>query len=1146
MNFFKTILPNLPEYRRLDKHIDNNYLPIGVTGVSAVHKAHLITSLCMNKNKKAFVIASNEPEAYKFVNDFTAMGCRAFLYPVRDYTFRDIEGQSSEYTHNRLEVLANITYGLFDVIVFCIDAAMQLTIPKDMLEVNTLELHAQDDITIEDLCIDLLHLGYERTSKVEGIGQFSIRGDIIDFFTPNSPQPTRIELWGNTIDTISQFELDTQRRIQTIDYIRVIPTTEILIDDKYALAEKIEALAKNLKGKHAVTATNILHMQAQQLRDGLIPSSQDKFLTLVYNTQETILDYMDKDIMLFLSEPAKVRDRVSSTTWRWHEDLKGLLESGDLCRGLDDFWKDSIYLENHLRNHGVIYLDMFVHQGYSIPIRDSVNFTAIQLSSWSGSFALLCDDLKSTDIAKMKCAVLAGTDKAARSLAEDLVNADIPTQYSDNINELQSGIVTVLPGTLSAGFEYPLIYTKVITHGQITQKRHSTPHKQKHTKNIYNLSELTVGDCVVHTSHGIGIFNGVKKITMNGIVKDYITISYDKGDILYVPVTQLDLVSKYVGSYENTSIKLNKLGTNDWKKTKSRVRANVKDIADHLIKLYTERMKTKGYCFSKDNEWQKDFERHFEYDETDDQLRCIQEIKHDMESDVPMDRLLCGDVGFGKTEVALRAAFKCVCDSKQCAMLVPTTILAWQHYQTVSRRFEGFPVRIELLSRFRTQKQQNEILKKLSKGDIDMVIGTHRLVQNDVKFRDLGLVIIDEEQRFGVKQKEHFKNSFKNVDVLTLSATPIPRTLNMAMSGIRDMSTLDEAPRDRQPIQTYVLEHNPIILTDAILKELRRGGQVYYLHNRVETISQVAGRLKKEIPDAKIGIAHGKMDESKLAEIWEQVISQEINVLVCTTIIETGVDIPNVNTLIIEDADHMGLAQLHQIRGRVGRSTRRAYAYLTFHRNKVLSDIAQRRLAAIKEFTEFGSGVKIAMRDLELRGAGNILGGQQHGYMADVGYEMYIKLLNNAVSEAKGEKVEESVDNECLIDIQISAYIPDSYISSTSDRIEMYRHISDIQTDSDVSDVTDELIDRFGEIPSSVLNLIDIALIRSLARSHHIYEIKQNNNSLFLYQQKIDLQFVSELTTKNMYKVLVNASSKPYISIEYKNDNVIDVLKSIL
>ena len=511
-----------------------------------------------------------------------------------------------------------------------------------------------------------------------------------------------------------------------------------------------------------------------------------------------------------------------------------------------------------------------------------------------------------------------------------------------------------------------------------------------------------------------------------------------------------------------------------------------------------------------------------------------------------MDRLLCGDVGFGKTEVALRAAFKCVCDSKQCAMLVPTTILAWQHYQTVSRRFEGFPVRIELLSRFRTQKQQNEILKKLSKGDIDMVIGTHRLVQNDVKFRDLGLVIIDEEQRFGVKQKEHFKNSFKNVDVLTLSATPIPRTLNMAMSGIRDMSTLDEAPRDRQPIQTYVLEHNPIILTDAILKELRRGGQVYYLHNRVETISQVAGRLKKEIPDAKIGIAHGKMDESKLAEIWEQVISQEINVLVCTTIIETGVDIPNVNTLIIEDADHMGLAQLHQIRGRVGRSTRRAYAYLTFHRNKVLSDIAQRRLAAIKEFTEFGSGVKIAMRDLELRGAGNILGGQQHGYMADVGYEMYIKLLNNAVSEAKGEKVEESVDNECLIDIQISAYIPDSYISSTSDRIEMYRHISDIQTDSDVSDVTDELIDRFGEIPSSVLNLIDIALIRSLARSHHIYEIKQNNNSLFLYQQKIDLQFVSELTTKNMYKVLVNASSKPYISIEYKNDNVIDVLKSIL
>ena len=571
----------------------------------------------------------------------------------------------------------------------------------------------------------------------------------------------------------------------------------------------------------------------------------------------------------------------------------------------------------------------------------------------------------------------------------------------------------------------------------------------------------------------------------------------------------------------------------------------VKDIAKELIKLYAERMKLKGHAFPPDTGWQRDFESRFEYEETEDQLRCIQEIKEDMEKEQPMDRLLCGDVGFGKTEVALRAAFKCVTDSKQCALLVPTTILAWQHYQTVTQRFEGFPIKVEILSRFRTPKQQAEILKQLKRGEIDMIIGTHRLVQKDVQFRDLGLVIIDEEQRFGVAQKERFKSVTKNVDVLTLSATPIPRTLNMALSGIRDMSSLEEAPQDRHPVQTYVLEYDQAVINDAVRRELRRGGQVYYLHNKVESIERVAARLQAQIPEAKVGFGHGKMPEGELSEVWRRVMEQEINVLVCTTIIETGVDVPNVNTIIIEDADHMGLSQLHQIRGRVGRSSRRAYAYLTFTRNKVLSEISQKRLAAIREFTEFGSGFKIAMRDLELRGAGNILGGEQHGHMETVGYDMYLRLLGEAVSEEKGEEAS-SYELECLVDVQVQAHIPEGYIESLSQRLEIYRRISDIRSQDDAMDVLDELIDRFGEPPASVKGLIDVALIRNTAASLGIYEIKQNAGALLLYQRKLDMEFVSRLIGAFKKRVLVNAGAKPYISVKLQaGDSPLETLRQV-
>ena len=615
--------------------------------------------------------------------------------------------------------------------------------------------------------------------------------------------------------------------------------------------------------------------------------------------------------------------------------------------------------------------------------------------------------------------------------------------------------------------------------------------------------------------------------------------------MLYVPVTQLDMVAKYIGAQENGRVKVSRLGSQDWQKAKAKVKTSVKDIAKELIALYSARMKAKGYAFSRDNEWQRDFEASFEYEETPDQLACAAQIKRDMERTAPMDRLLCGDVGFGKTEVALRAAFKCVADSKQCALLCPTTILAWQHYQTVTKRFEGYPIRVELLSRFRTPKQQKEILERLKRGEVDMIVGTHRLVQNDVEFRDLGLAIIDEEQRFGVRQKERFKELCKNVDVLTLSATPIPRTLNMAMSGLRDMSVIEEAPQNRQPVQTYVLEHDPAVINEAVRRELRRGGQVFYLHNNVETIHSCANRVLEAVPEARIAVGHGKMKEQELSEVWRQMLDREVDVLVCTTIIETGVDLPNANTLIIENADRMGLSQLHQLRGRVGRSARRAYAYFTFRPQKVLTDIQQKRLAAIREYTEFGSGFKIAMRDLELRGAGNIMGAQQHGHMESVGYDMYLKLLGEAVSEEKGE-AKPGGDVDCLIDLNVDAHIPESYVESLTLRLDVYRRIADIRSADDADDVRDELRDRFGEIPEAVLGLIDIAQIRNKAHEIGVYEIRQTDSSVNLFVKELKSPAVADLLIAVGGRATLNAGAKPSVSVKCPpGKGSVDMLKAI-
>lgn len=745
---------------------------------------------------------------------------------------------------------------------------------------------------------------------------------------------------------------------------------------------------------------------------------------------------------------------------------------------------------------------------------------------------------------------MGGTEKAAKNLAEDLENEDVPALYFPlEPAEFPRGRVSVLPGALSGGFGYPHEKFYAFTYGRnaVASKKRKSRSGFKKGQSLHSLDELKKGDYVVHSLHGIGVFDGINKLEVGKITKDYIKIKYAKGDVLYVPVTQLDLVSKYIGPHEDDgrTVKLNKIGGKDWEKTRNKVRAAVKDMADQLIALYSKRQNSPGYAFSPDIDMQSDFERRFEYDETSDQLRAIDEIKGDMEKPYPMDRLLCGDVGFGKTEVALRAAFKCAADGKQCAILVPTTILAYQHYRTILKRFDGFPVEIEMLSRFRTPKEQEKILKNLKRGSLDIIVGTHRLVSKDVKFKDLGLLIVDEEQRFGVAQKERLKELFPTVDVLTLSATPIPRTLNMAMTGIRDMSVIEEAPQDRYPVQTYVIEHDMGILCEAMEKELRRGGQVYYLHNRVESIESTAAKIKEMMPSARIAVAHGRMGEEELSEIWRDLLEGDIDILVCTTIIETGVDVPNCNTLIIEDADRLGLAQLHQIRGRVGRSTRRASAYFTFKRGKELSEIANRRLSAIREYTEFGSGFKIAMRDLEIRGAGNVLGAQQHGHMEAVGYDMYLQLLGEAVEEEKGEKPI-SRKKECLIDMQIDAHIPDNYIKSIPQRLAVYRRIADIKNTEDAEDVKDELRDRFGEIPQSVQGLIDVSLLRNTAAAKGIYEIGQKGNSVILYVNDIDTNTVLNLSSMMRGRVSIMDYGKKHIAVKIADgQSPLDTLKEI-
>ena len=1140
-------LSGLPQMASLTGDIQAGRLPGMLTGLGHIHKAMLIHTLRAALKRRVFVLVSDEAEGNRLCEDMKALGDEALFLPARELSLRRVESTSRDYEQMRLGILARMAAGEGEIVVACVDAAVSYTLPPDVLMGRTLRLKTGLVLPAPDLAAALAAAGYERCDQIEGPGQFSVRGGIVDVYAAQCSSPIRIELWGDTVDTLSYFDLLTQRRTDPIAAADIPPAAEILYDDAAELAGRIEALVASLRGKTAAVQRETLLADADRLRGGGFPASLDKYIPLIYPQPATALDYAG-DSLLLVSEGVKVRERLRTAQWQLQEDIKTLLEEGQLCRGLSDYMLDWPGLAAILESRDTVFLEAFARTSTDIKIHSLYNISARQLPVWSGGLELLCDDLRDMLHRNMACVVLAGAEeKNAETLADDLQKQGLPALYAPSPEKPVKGRILVMRGGLSAGADFPEAGFAVITHGRISSYRRKSrrPGRSKGAE-IHSLAELTPGDYIVHAAHGIGLYQGIQQLEVQGVVKDYIKLQYDKGDSLYVPVTQLDLVSKYIGTKDDVKVKLHRLGGQEWQKAKSRVRAAVKDIARELIQLYSKRMATPGYAFGPDTEWQYDFERHFEYEETEDQLRCIDEIKGDMERPVPMDRLLCGDVGFGKTEVALRAAFKCVSESRQCVLLVPTTILAFQHYNTIVRRFEGFPVQVEMLSRFRTKGEQEDILRRTARGEIDILVGTHRMLSKDVKFHNLGLFIVDEEQRFGVAQKERIKELAPNIDVLTLSATPIPRTLNMAMSGIRDMSVIEEAPQDRRPVQTYVLEHDNGIITDAIRRELRRGGQVYYLHNRVESIERCAAGIQMRIPEARVAFAHGKMTEDEMSEIWRQVLEHEVDVLVCTTIIETGVDVPNVNTLIIENADRFGLSQLHQLRGRVGRSSRRAFAFLTFVRGKVLSDVASKRLEAIREFTEFGAGFKIAMRDMEIRGAGNLLGAQQHGHMEAVGYEMYLKLLADAVNEEKGIPAPRQ-EEECLIDLPVTAHIPETYISSNAQRLDVYRRIADIRTEEDSLDVYDELIDRFGEPPEAVQGLIDVALLRNMAAQLGIYEIKQQADTLLLYQRTLDLQAGSRMSAALKGRVMINAGPKPYFAVKVKKGlTSLDALREAL
>ncbi len=1130
------------EYARLKAALQGGRSPAALFGLPPAARAEVAAALAADLQRPAIVVTAGEAEATRFAADAAFFGARSAVCPVRDFTLHPTLGQSHEFEYRRIAVLGNIVGKRCNLLAVPLEAALQRTMPRAEFEANTLTLKEGDSLRQKDLIARLTAAGYHRRDRVEGPGQFSVRGGIVDLYAPDMDRPARVEFWGDVVDTMSGFDLLSQRREVQLRKIYISPAREVLFSDPAEAAALLRRGADALRGQKKARLEAVLQDDLALLDAGTLPEAMDKYLALRYPQSATVLDYFDEPLYFF-EEPSAITEAARALAFRTGEEVKGLLEEGLLTGELAALYEPYEALQLRADKAPAVVCENFSRTLPGFAPKELVSVTAHSLPAWGGEVKTLVEDLQNYKANGYFCAVLAGTGRAAEALARDLSAAGLTAVATKGDPVPTPGAVVVLQGRLSAGTDYPFARFALITSRR--QKVEEQRPRRKKNKGLSSLEDLKPGDYVVHQNHGIGVYTSIERLDLQGVVKDYIKIQYAGADTLFVPVTQLDLLSRYTAPGDGEKVHLAKLGGTDWVKAKTKVKKAAAEMAKDLLELYARRKEAKGYAFPADGEWQRDFETRFEYDETDDQLSATSEIKADMEHPWPMDRLLCGDVGVGKTEVALRAAFKAVMGGKQVALLVPTTILAWQHFNTMLQRMEAYPVKIAMLSRFRTPKQIKDALRGLKAGTVDLVVGTHRLLQKDVRFHDLGLIIIDEEQRFGVRHKEKLKETFPGVDVLTLSATPIPRTLNMAMSGIRDMSTIEQPPFERQPVETYVLEYDDGILEQAIRRELARGGQVYYLYNRVETIDNCAARVAKLAPGARIATAHGKMTEQQLSGVWQALLDGEIDILICTTIIETGVDVRNCNTLIIEDADRMGLAQLYQIRGRVGRSGRKAYAYFTFRPAKVLTDIAAKRLSAIREFTAFGSGFRIAMRDLQIRGAGNLLGQSQHGHMEAVGYEMYVKLLGQAVAALRGEAAPPDKSN-CLIDVTVDAYIPEKYIPDAPGRIEAYKRIAAIETQADADDVLDELDDRYGEPPAAVRGLVDISLIRIVAAGLGIYEIGQRQDALLMYTDTLGRRDLSPLTRALPGRISLSRTAKPYLAVRLKpGEKPIEIMRKV-
>ena len=1131
-----------------------------INGLSESGKSYMINAIYEEQDKSMVIVTHSDVEARNMCEDLSFYTQDVYYLPAKEIVFYNIAAISGDLRWARLSVIREILNKKKKIIIVTMDSFATAYTPINLFKENTIKLKAGKELNLLELSKKLLGCGYERVEVVEGKGEFSLRGGILDIYPPNSFVPYRIELFGDEIESIRRFNVESQRSIDKIREIEIFPAKEIILNDEivdYAIKNISSELenfkeSKNHDDEVINRVCDMVNRNIENLKENWTFETIDSYLPFFFKKPSTLFDYLDNYLMI-IDDTKRCRGKLDSTIIEFKENYESFLERGSILPSQGNLLLDEEIIINSFKDRKIVAINSFEGSKDFYSLCESATFKQGTLNNYQGQLDFLIDDIKDRKARGFKTIILAGTKPRGERLVNTLRENDIESVYKEKIDEIKNGEIVITYGSQLKGFEYSDLKLCLISDkeffGEGKRKSSKKKIKQKGVAKIASFGELKPGDYVVHVNSGIGVYKGIKQIEVQGHMRDYLDIEYTKGDKLYVPVEQLDLVQKYIGS-EGSSPKVNKLGGNEWIKAKAKARKSINDIAEDLVNLYATRAALKGYKFSKDTQWQKQFEDEFPHDETPDQLTSLEEIKKDMESDKPMDRLLCGDVGYGKTEVAIRAAFKAVMDGKQVAFLVPTTILADQHYNNFLKRFSGFPIKVDMVSRFRSRKQQTETIKALKEGNVDILIGTHRLVSKDIEFKDLGLLIVDEEQRFGVAQKEKIKSVKKNVDVLTLSATPIPRTLHMSLTGVRDISVIETPPEDRYPIQTYVVEQNDQLIRDAIIREIGRGGQVYFVYNRVESIQSMASYIQNLVPEGKVTIIHGQMTERQLEKEMIAFMNKEFNILVCTSIIETGIDIPNVNTMVVYDADKMGLSQLYQLRGRVGRSNRVAYTYFTYQKDKILTEVAEKRLKALKDFTELGSGFKIAMRDLEIRGAGNMMSSAQHGQMAAVGYDLYCRMLEDTIKLIKGDIDQEPV--ETTVDIKVDAFIPSTYIEDEIQKIEIYKKIASIQSMDDYVYVEEELGDRFSTIPKEIYNLMDIAYIKSKGKILNIEEIKEINNEVvfkFESRERTDKQLFIRLLEKNKENILFRFGDKPALVYKYKDmkkESVLEKFKEIL